>query len=68
MELETFTAWKKHEADLRRCVVIDKTMPPNGHPFSEAERDVVRSWIDAEPAADASAVNADGTKGNALSK
>ena len=46
LDLTTFAAWKSHRADLRRCVVVDKIMPPSGHPFSAADREIVRAWID----------------------
>jgi hypothetical protein len=45
-DLATFTAWKRRTVDIRRCVVVDKTMPPFGHPLSDAEREIVRAWID----------------------
>jgi hypothetical protein len=46
LDLTTVSAWKSRRADLRRCVVDDKIMPPSGHPFSEADREIVRTWID----------------------
>jgi hypothetical protein len=45
LDLSTFAAWKSRRADVRRCVVVDKTMPP-GHPLSDADRETVRAWID----------------------
>lgn len=47
LDLSTFAAWQSRGADLNRCVVVDKTMPPPGHPFSDAERERVGEWIDA---------------------
>ena len=47
LDLATVGAWKSRRADLRRCVVDDKIMPPSGHPFSDADREIVRAWIDA---------------------
>ena len=46
IDLATFAAWKRRRADIRRCVVVDKTMPPSGRPLSDAEREIVRAWID----------------------
>jgi hypothetical protein len=46
LDLATVSAWKSRRADVRRCVVVDKTMPPFEHPFSDADREIVRAWID----------------------
>ena len=46
IDLATSAAWKNRRADVRRCVVVDKTMPPSEHPLSDAERETVRAWID----------------------
>ena len=46
IDLETFAAWNGRRVDIRRCVVVDKTMPPAGHLLSDAEREIVRAWID----------------------
>jgi hypothetical protein len=46
LELTTVAAWQRRRADLRRCVVVDKTMPPFGHALSDAEREIIRVWID----------------------
>jgi hypothetical protein len=46
IDLGTSVAWKSRRADVRRCVVVDKTMPPSGRPFSDADREIVRAWID----------------------
>ncbi len=45
-DLATAAAWKRRRADVRRAVVVDKTMPPSGRPFSDAERDAIRTWLD----------------------
>ncbi len=47
LDLTSSAAWRRHRADVRRCVVIDKTMPPDGHPISDADREMLRAWIDA---------------------
>lgn len=46
LDLASVAAWKSRRVDLRRCVVVDKTMPPSGHPFSDADREIIRGWID----------------------
>jgi cytochrome c5 len=46
LDLSTRGAWKRRRADIRRAVVVDETMPPNGHPLSDDEREIIRGWID----------------------
>ena len=47
LDLGTPAAWRSRREDVRRCVVVDRTMPPSGRPFSDADREIVRAWIDA---------------------
>jgi mono/diheme cytochrome c family protein len=49
LDLSTRGAWKRRSADIRRAVVVDQTMPPNGHPLSDDEREAIRGWIDGNP-------------------
>jgi mono/diheme cytochrome c family protein len=49
IDLATAAAWKRRREDVRRAVVVDRTMPPAGRPFSDADREIVRSWIDGIP-------------------
>jgi mono/diheme cytochrome c family protein len=49
IDLATPAAWKRRREDVRRSVVVDRTMPPAGRPFSDADREIIRSWIDAHP-------------------
>ncbi len=49
LDLASAAAWKRRRVDVRRAVVVDKTMPPSGRPFSDADREAVRAWIDTIP-------------------
>jgi cytochrome c5 len=46
LDLTTRVRWERRSADIRRAVVVDKVMPPNGHPLSDDEREAIRGWID----------------------
>ncbi|MGH7284885.1 MAG: hypothetical protein ACRELY_25445 [Polyangiaceae bacterium] len=48
IDLTTVAAWRRRRADIRRCVVVDKVMPPNGHPLPDADREIIRVWLDAD--------------------
>jgi hypothetical protein len=50
VDLSTQTAWDAHRAVLKRRVIEARTMPPRGHELSDADRDVLRHWLErAEP-------------------
>jgi mono/diheme cytochrome c family protein len=46
LDLASSAAWTRRRADVRRCVVEDKVMPPSGRAFSDADREIVRAWLD----------------------
>ena len=53
-DLSTIAAWEEKRAQIRARVVDARSMPPEGHPLSEADRAAIRRWVDAEPEGPAS--------------
>jgi hypothetical protein len=43
-DLSTAEAWESERAAIRERVVVTRTMPPQGHPLSDADRDAIRAW------------------------
>jgi mono/diheme cytochrome c family protein len=43
-DLSTSEAWHSERRAIHERVVVSKTMPPEGHPLSEADRAAIRSW------------------------
>jgi len=43
-DLSTAEAWESERAAIRERVVLSRTMPPQGHPLSDADREVIRAW------------------------
>lgn len=43
-DLSTAEAWESERAAIRERVVVTRSMPPQGHPLSDADRDVIRAW------------------------
>jgi mono/diheme cytochrome c family protein len=46
IDLATPAAWRRRYDDVLRSVVVDKTMPPSGRAFSDADRETVRAWVE----------------------
>ena len=44
--LSSEEAWEKKRAKLRQRVLVEHTMPPAGHPLTDAERAALRAWIE----------------------
>lgn len=44
-DLSTAEAWESERAAIQERVVVTRTMPPQGHPLSDADRDAIRSWV-----------------------
>jgi hypothetical protein len=44
-DLSTAEAWESERAAIRERVVVTRTMPPQGHPLTDADRDAIRSWV-----------------------
>ena len=47
VDLSTPVAWSTRRGEITQRVLVSKTMPPYGAPFSEADRAVVKAWADA---------------------
>jgi mono/diheme cytochrome c family protein len=47
-DLSTPQAWESKRPAIRDRVVVRKTMPPAGHPFSEADREAIESWTEPQ--------------------
>jgi hypothetical protein len=45
-DLSTNAAWNSERATIRDRVVVHKTMPPQGHVLSDADRAAIQSWTD----------------------
>jgi hypothetical protein len=43
-DLSTAEAWESERAAIRDRVVVTATMPPQGHPLSDADRAAIRAW------------------------
>jgi len=46
VDLSTYEGWMAKRAALRERVVDKKTMPPATKTFSEADRDIIKAWLD----------------------
>jgi mono/diheme cytochrome c family protein len=44
VDLSTAAAWDGERAAIRDRVVVSKTMPPEGHPLSDADRAAIEAW------------------------
>ena len=51
VQLGTQEAWAKHRDEIRQRVLVDRTMPPTGVVLPEADRAVIRAFLDATPPA-----------------
>lgn len=45
-DLSTEPAWRQKAPLVRERVLVDKTMPPQGHPLADADRAAIKSWLD----------------------
>ena len=45
-DLSTPEAWARERDAIRERVVVRRSMPPDGHPLSEADRQAIRAWLD----------------------
>ncbi|HEY6458624.1 MAG TPA: cytochrome c, partial [Polyangiaceae bacterium] len=46
-DLSSAEAWHSERAAIRRRVVDTRTMPPEGHELSDADRAAIRAWLEA---------------------
>jgi hypothetical protein len=46
-DLSTISAWQDKRAAIRNRVVVTKTMPPQGHPISDADRAAIQAWTES---------------------
>ena len=53
-DLLTAAAWEGERAEILERVVEKRSMPPEGHPLSEDDREAIRRWIRSESAGVAS--------------
>jgi hypothetical protein len=44
-DLSTFTAWQTERDAIRQRIVVTRSMPPEGHPLSEADRAAIAAWV-----------------------
>jgi len=49
-DLSDARAWEGERAHIRERVVEKRSMPPQGHPLSDADRDAIRKWVESAPA------------------
>lgn len=45
VDLSTFERWEAARDTLRRRVVQTRSMPPQGHPLSDADRAAIEAWV-----------------------
>ncbi|HEY8088444.1 MAG TPA: cytochrome c [Polyangiaceae bacterium] len=48
-DLSSAEAWHSERAAIHDRVVKTRSMPPEGHPLSEADRGAIQAWVDATP-------------------
>jgi mono/diheme cytochrome c family protein len=48
-DLSSAAAWQSERAAIDERVVVRRSMPPEGHPIPEADRDAIRAWAEATP-------------------
>ena len=48
-DLSTAAAWEAERAQIRERVLARRTMPPEGHPLSEKDREAIREWVESAP-------------------
>jgi hypothetical protein len=46
IDLSTEAAWNEKKTEIRARVITKRTMPPDGHPLSDADRAAVRAWVE----------------------
>jgi hypothetical protein len=49
-DLSTAAAWERERANIRERVVERGSMPPQGHPLSEGDREAIRKWVEGAAA------------------
>jgi mono/diheme cytochrome c family protein len=47
-DLSTAEAWESERQAIRERVVVTRTMPPEGHPLTDADRDAIRAWAEVK--------------------
>jgi hypothetical protein len=47
--LSTAEAWQSERAEIRDRVVKQRSMPPEGHALSEADRAAIAAWAGSGP-------------------
>jgi mono/diheme cytochrome c family protein len=47
-DLSSAEAWESERAAIDERVVLHRTMPPEGHPISDADREAIRAWAEAK--------------------
>ncbi|AKU95595.1 hypothetical protein AKJ09_02259 [Labilithrix luteola] len=45
-DLSTEAAWGRKRALIQERVLVAHSMPPKGHPLSDADRDAIRAWLE----------------------
>ena len=46
VDLSTESAWQSKRSLIRERVLVAHTMPPQGHPLSDADREAIHTWIE----------------------
>jgi hypothetical protein len=47
VDLSTVERWEEKRPLLRRRLVDERSMPPRDHPLDDADREILRAWLDA---------------------
>jgi hypothetical protein len=50
-DLSSAEAWQSERAAIEERVVVRRSMPPEGHPISDADREAIRAWAEAKSVA-----------------
>lgn len=46
IDLSNEAAWKAKKSDIRARVITEHSMPPEGHPISDADRNAIHQWLE----------------------
>jgi hypothetical protein len=49
IDLSTAGAWEAERSAIHERVIVSRSMPPEGHELSDADREAIRSWTEADP-------------------
>jgi mono/diheme cytochrome c family protein len=46
-DLSTANAWQSEKSEIHQRVIVGRSMPPEGHALSDADREAIRAWSEA---------------------